>query len=284
MVDEQDRTTTAYQNLQEFVWYIQNRDFKNPRLADLSDLHPAHPFAMDLSAAGLYIDRVKVSLDASGFQSRIGYILTPKHEESESYRWILVIFEATTVLQVVRNLWASSSMEDLVRHLVRHGIPFRTLVPASQVVIPDNIRQLIEAPIDFATIPPMEPNQTLSSADYARYVELRQQIIQSPHGRAAFRMGGILWRLAMESKESFDDVINEIMDGPNELGPTRGEYLFVEGDRYYDFVVRSSVAYTMCGVHGSQTGRQNAPGRTFQFYLFILSLLFSFHVTEYILL
>ena len=75
-------------------------------------------------------------------------------------------------------------------------------------------------------------------------------------------MGGILWRLAVKSKEIFDDVINEIMEGPNELGPARGEYLFIEGDRYYDLVVRSSVAYTMCGVHGLETGQCNAPGRT----------------------
>jgi hypothetical protein len=75
-------------------------------------------------------------------------------------------------------------MEDLVRHLIRHGIHFRTLVPAAKV-IPDNILRLNEAPINFTTIPPMDRDSTLSSADYTRYAELRQQFIKSPHGRVA---------------------------------------------------------------------------------------------------
>ena len=245
IVDEHEKTTAIYEYLQEYVSYIVERDFQNPRLAVLSDLQPTHPSPIDLGNAALYIRRVTVSSNATGVPSKIGYILTPKHESSSAeHGWILVVFEAITVLQIVRNLWANSSMEDLVRHLVRHGIQFRTLVPATQV-IPDDILKLNEAPVDFTTIPPMDRDVQLTSADYTRYVELRQKIISSPHGRAAFRMGGILWRLAMESKENFDDVINEIMDGPSELGPTRGEYLFVEGFRFYDLVVTQTVADTL---------------------------------------
>lgn len=133
------------------------------------------------------------------------------------------------------------------------------MVPATEVV-PEDIIQANEAPITFTTLPPMELGVPLTSVDYARYVEIREQIAQSPHGRAAYRMGGILWSLAMESKENFDDIINEILNGPSELGPTRGEYLFMDGVRHYNLVVQQDVADTICGVHGFKTGRHEAVG------------------------
>jgi hypothetical protein len=74
-------------------------------------------------------------------------------------------------------------------------------------------------------------------------------------------MGGILWRLAMESEENFDDIISEIMDGPSELGPTRGEYLYVDGLWYYDLMVITEVADTISGVHGFKTGLHGTIGR-----------------------
>ena len=261
LLDEFQKGSEFFQFLQEFVSYIVNRDFRNPRLATLSDLNPQNPSLLNITTAGVYINRVKVSKSGEfGSSWRVGYILTPKHQDSSyNYGWILLIFEAISVIQIIRNSWCSSSMEDLVRHLIRHGIQFRTLVPATKV-IPDDILKLNQAPDDFTLIPPLDPKLPLTSADYMRYLEIREKIIKSPHGRAAFRMGGILWRLAMESTENFDDVVSEIMEGPCELGHTRGEYLFVEGLRYYDLVVIPSVADTICGIHGLETGRNKSPG------------------------
>jgi hypothetical protein len=277
VVNDGNNNTPTYQYLQEFVHYIVKRQFQNPRLAELSDLRHTHPSYINLGDAGISINRVKVSSNFLGSSkpttNRIGYILTPKHKNSSyNYGWILLVFEAITVVQVVRNSWGSSSMEDLVRHLVRHGIQFRTLVPRSEAV-PEHIVKLNEAPIDFTALPPLKPNVRLTSDDYSKYVDLRKEIIKSPHGRAAFRMGGILWRLAMESEENFDDVISEIMDGPSELGASRGQYFVVEGFTYYDLLVVKDVADTICGMHGFKTGRNDTPGCT-SFYLLFLGILF----------
>jgi hypothetical protein len=91
--------SAIYQYLQEVVSYIVKRDFWNPRLAYLSDLHPGNVSVMDLGAAGVYINRVKVSANEGlGSPSRIGYILTPKHKDSSYnsyynyYGWILVSY------------------------------------------------------------------------------------------------------------------------------------------------------------------------------------------------
>ena len=244
-------------------------DFRNPRLVDLCDLTPSHPDHLALLSSSLRVRIVNVSSDLSGSSQRTVYILIPKKDEFHIYGWLLLIFygwlllifEAITVVQVIRNSWGSSSLEDLVRQLVRHGIQFHTLVPASEV-IPDDIIKSNEAPMDFTTIPAMA-SDNLTSADYRRYEELRECIVKSPHGRAAFRMGGILWRLAMESAENFDDIINKIMDGPCELGPTRGEYLYIEGLRYYDLCVSTEVVDTICRVHGFNTGQHGKIGHMF---------------------
>ena len=259
-ISEADKTTTTFKWLQEFVFHLVKSDFDNPRLRELSDLHPRHRKPLDLSATGVYINRVEVSSDASGSASRMGFILTPNHKDSSyTHGWILVLFEAISVLHVLRNSWGSGSMEDLVRHLVRHGIQFRTLIPATQP-LPDEILKQNEAPANFTTIPPADLNVPLTPEDYTRYVEIREDIIKSPHGRAAFRMGGIVWRLAMESQGNFDEVINEIMDGPSEYGVTRGEYMFIQGMRYYDLSVTTAVADTICGVHGLEIGDNKAAG------------------------
>lgn len=149
--------TEVYGYLEEFVSYIVNLEFNNPRLADLSDLHLQHSSVINLATTPVYVRRVNVLRYESGSPSQIGYILTPRNDDPHTYGWILLLFEATCVIQIIRNLWASSSMENLVRHLVRHGIQFRTLEPATKV-LPDDIIKLNEASMDFTTIPPMDFN------------------------------------------------------------------------------------------------------------------------------
>lgn len=99
----------------------------------------------------------------------------------------------------------------------------------------------------------------MNSADYTNFVHLQQEIVHSVHGRPAFRMGGILWRLAMESVEVFDEIIVEVLNGPKELGPTGGEYLFLNGNRFYDHIVKPVLGDTICGVHGFKTGLLRLP-------------------------
>jgi hypothetical protein len=93
VVDEDDKKTIMFQNLQEYVFCIVEHQFGNPRLSQLSDLHPQHPSALYISFSELYIHRVKVSPGPNprGSLSKIGYILSPKHEPAlSSFGWILV--------------------------------------------------------------------------------------------------------------------------------------------------------------------------------------------------
>ena len=265
--DDDMKEETAYKNLQEFVYYICNKDFENPRLSVMSDLHRHFPHPLDIKAGGLDIMKVIVTpeeeeeeekdiedgeLGTSQFgKDRTGYILTPKHEDSSfKYGWILVVFNATSVTQIIRNGWGSWSMETLVRHLVRHGVEFRTLVPAAEV---KPIRVVDQSPnlVGFTPTPRIVDRKLLkTAADYAAYVTRRRLIIEAPEAKPAFRMGGIIWRIAMESTGNFEDVIDHIMDGPSEVGPTKVDYFVINGLRYFDESVPKLLAEEICGVHG----------------------------------
>ena len=269
IVNEEEFKSLHFEIFQEFFSYMDGRRFDELRLSEICDLDPGHPSFLNLDNLGLYIHRVRISAHQSGTPYRIGYQLSPKNDDpNTSYCWVLVLFEAISVVQVIRNSWGTSTMEELIRQLIRHGIQFRTLVPATQV-LPDAILKLNEAPEEFTTLPPLNLENYATTDDYSRYLEMRQAIIRSPHGRVAFRMGGILWRLAMESLENFDDVINEILAGPSEMGALRGQYFYMEGQRYYDLVVKNDVSLTICGVYGIKTGQYMSPGCKFFFWNFV---------------
>ena len=236
-IKEADKTLDVYLDLQEFVSYICSNDLDNPRFSQLSDFHPEHPMKLEASTTGLYVTKVKLSRFSRDIQGgnnasmSIGYILTPKLEEEASLKpnWILVVLSATSVTQILRNGWGSSTMEALVRHLVRHGVEFHTLSP-SLVLNPHRVVDVSPQLVGFTglpSIPDIKEKRTV--AHYEEYVTIREMVMQAPEAKAVYRMGGILWQLAMESTANFDDLINGIMDGPCEVGPSRGEYFFIEG-------------------------------------------------------
>ena len=248
------RTSDVFPHLEEFVSYINESDYENPRLQFLSDLHSKHDMRLDLSSGGLYIDKVKVS--RSGASTFSGYILTPKLTDSNSPPgWILVILSATTVIQIIRNNWGQRTMEDLVRHLVQHGVEFRTLIPS----FGDIPRRLIESSPQLQgfegipAIPNIKIRRTIR--DHEEYVSLRQKILETSEGKVAYRMGGIVWRLAMEATGNLDQIIDHIMDGPCEVGPSPVEYFYINGNRYYDATLSEIVVNSIVGMHGKQGGK-----------------------------
>lgn len=243
---------------QEFIYFIVSRAMDNPRFLELTDLNPSHRRFLQVGNGGIDVQRVNVlhSLLLHGTRGtylhkdveRIGYIIKPLNDVSGFVpTWVLCIYEATTVVQIIRNGWGSASMEELVRELVQLGVEFNTLVPSTKP-LPEEIVEFNKAPPSFSLMEGIKP--TYDTQDYTDYVRTRNDIITSPHGRAAFRSGGILWRLAMQSLGNLNDIVDALLDGPMDLGPTRGEYFTLNGGRYYDYVVPPQIADTICGTYG----------------------------------
>ena len=179
----------------------------------------------------------------------MGYIVKPRNDVSKfKPTWVLMLFDATTVIQIIRNGWGSGTLETLVRNLVQHGIQFNTLVPTTEAV-PDNIIDFNRAPESFSHLPPNKAG-SYDSEDYTRYVQTRNAIMGSHHSQAAFQMGGIIWRLAMQSLGNLNDIVNALLDGLLDLGPTRGEYFVFNGGRYYDYIIPPQIVDTICGTYG----------------------------------
>lgn len=260
-IEVQHQQTPAFSDLQEFVFYIVERKFDHPRMEQLSDLHPGHHSPLNLSTLNIRPVNVQQRIIQRGVGttqtlenvSRSGYIISLSNDQSD-FRpgWVLLVFNAITVVQIARNKWARDCMEDLIRHLVRHGIEFRTLAPVVGQTLSSSVLKMTQPPI---TLPVRDKKRRPSPADYAAYVNVREKLVWSPHCKAIFRYGGIIWRLAMESEGSFDDVIDSILDGPSELGSLSGEYFDIEGTRYYDDRIPLPVADTITGVPGEIGGK-----------------------------
>ena len=162
--------------------------------------------------------------------------------------WILAIFEATMVVQILCNGWGSSSMEVLIQHLVQHGVQFHTLMPAS-VPIPDNIIKLNEVPPSFIPLPHMM-KPMVDAEDYVHYVKFHTDILQSQHRRAAYQMGGIVWHLAMEMTADIHDIVDGILDGPMDMGLSQVNYFIINKEKYYDDAIPYTIVDAICGCHG----------------------------------
>ena len=106
-------------------------DLTNPRMEKLSDFHPDHPLKLDILCSGLKIKKVQISQTPEGSTSP-AYILTLRNDQcSNKRKWELIIFNATSIAQIIRNSWGVSTMEQLVTYLVQHGLQFRTLIPSN---------------------------------------------------------------------------------------------------------------------------------------------------------
>ncbi|KAI0337894.1 hypothetical protein BDW22DRAFT_1304367, partial [Trametopsis cervina] len=79
--------------------------------------------------------------------------------------------------------------------------------------------------------------------DYAMYEQERDRILQSPRGRTALMMGGIVWRLAMESIGS-DDVLR----GPSGHH-TKTDIVMTDGAPFIDDTLTEHELDIVCGVY-----------------------------------
>ena len=127
-LDDESEKSLAFPHLNEFVSYILAEDLTNPRMEKLSDFHPDHPLKLDILCIRLKIKNVQISQMPEGSTSP-ACILTLRNDQSSDKReWELVIFNATSVGQIIQNSWGVGTMEQLVTHLVQHGLQFWTLI------------------------------------------------------------------------------------------------------------------------------------------------------------
>jgi hypothetical protein len=115
-----------------------------------------------------------------------------EHIHSNHHPFQLAVPDAATALQCLRESWGPH-VEDIIRQLLRLGIPFTTRVPGP---LPDGEVSSSREPVVLGY---REVGYRPDSVDYAEYETIRRAFCESEqHSRAALLKGGIVWRLVKE--------------------------------------------------------------------------------------
>ncbi|KDR64960.1 hypothetical protein GALMADRAFT_149128 [Galerina marginata CBS 339.88] len=179
------------------------------------------PPAWDVvSRLKLDFERLRLQcLPSALLEKKTTYVLRPPEGSDDQSEWFVALHSATAVLLVYRSGW--TTMEEIAKGLLSYRIPFRTVVECRSrhlVKVPaGKTRGLGQRRLHFS--PTVE--------DMYDYEDAREEVLQSPCGRAILMQGGIAARLAY-------GVVPEylVYDGPNlvhtEVVCTDGELDFID--------------------------------------------------------
>lgn len=251
MPDETQRTTMSMNDLSRKVSYLVHIDQnlqQNLRgaIADfvdycISSAQVQHP-PSDLLASGSQYTAARVTIDVVTLKSsKQAYLLKSPGSDRG---WRILLEDAVTACQILR-LGLGPTMQEVAEYLLERGLPFKTV----------NYYGLQAKSLPLAATPPLFreglplglgvrlPESKFSLIDYAVYEEQRDRLIRSPRGRAAFMMGGIVWRLAMESMG-----YEEVLRGPSGLH-TQADVLVVDSTEVVDDSLSEHEIDIICGVY-----------------------------------
>ncbi len=123
----------------------------------------------------------------------------------DEHDWDLFVRDESTVVECLRRKFTST--KEMARALARQGSEFVTGFRGSRRLTPDG---------PLVHIPPMGwrlPHYKPDLGDFAVYKIKVSLFLRQPRGRAAWKLGGLLWRLAQYFSDSgMDDKI--FLDGP----------------------------------------------------------------------
>ncbi|KAF8888300.1 hypothetical protein BD779DRAFT_1470331 [Infundibulicybe gibba] len=167
-----------------------------------------------------------------------GYLIGTK-QDPESQCWLLFVKEATTVAQIYRQ---PGGVMEAAHFLISHGIAFNTAQH-------QNLRKEPVARV-VTGLGYHKHGYQPSAHEYASYVERRDTLLKGPTGRAALKMGGIVWRLAMDVVP-----IKDVLRGPVGNASSYGQVLddAERGGKYIDDHLDETATDLICGVYAVET-------------------------------
>lgn len=202
-----------------------------PPLTDVCDLMPGHPLGHPLQGP-------QVQCRFTHIPGTSWYRVEPLLFLSYDSPWHLIVESPTTAMEIIRRGWGPTKA-DIARELVRRGIAFRTVLE-SRLTSPQP-----ETPGVALGVFPFGYKPTVR--DYLHYEQRRDHLFQQPYGRAALMMGGIVWRLAIESLG-----MEEVLLGPSF---TSGHHfqILLEDQSAVDDCLSSDDLDVICGVYKTLT-------------------------------
>jgi hypothetical protein len=130
--------------------------------------------------------------------------------------WRLLTTDPLTVLQCIRAGWGPSTV-DIAKEMYSRGMAFKTV---GRLPSPLPRPVFYREPSNGA-----DPEGTVRGPeDYLQYEQALATFLRTPHARAAFLEGGLIWRLAKEMSGSALEV--EVHSGPS-LCCTKFHFFFI---------------------------------------------------------
>lgn len=192
----------------------------------------------EISSSDWVVDVERKILNGETF-----YIIKPSDTDPDQSLHILLQSAATT-LQIVRMGWGSSTIEEIVFHLLQRGMEFRLCHQGLLRPQPPVLKSHTGLGVRRAGYKP-------TVLDYLAYERRRAQFLQTPRGRAARFAGGIIGRIA--SEHSNDERASR---GPSDEIYENG-VRFWDGwsqSAYWDDVLTPEEIDLICGVYIVETG------------------------------
>ena len=174
--------------------------------------------------------------------------------------WKLVVFDAITALECVRRSQypTYSNETSILTALIPCGIGFSTrLVPSHAYHVPP----VRHEPVYGLGYRPKDWEVTDDSwlANYSSYIDAHKFLLESSRSVAAFKQGGIVWRLAIDVL-GFQEVSTVMLDAingptPDVFGPKgTGHYFVANGEPWCDDQLSEHELDIICGVYRVYTG------------------------------
>jgi len=175
------------------------------------------------------------------------FCLLHSRSQPPTTEWCISV-EAMTSLECIRR-GLGPSLLDVAEFLLKHGTPFRTLVPTSN------------PPLKAPAVPSQQslgrrPHQyKFDLADFAAYESLRESFIQAqPAGRRALSYGGIVARLA---RETLPD--SAVLAGPSDSALQGQQEILDDGKVFFvDDKISDQDLDLICGTYELETGKPSA--------------------------
>jgi hypothetical protein len=175
---------------------------------------------------------------------RVLYIISEAHPTSK-FTYNLILEQATTALECYRRKW--QSLLSVAKHLIQSGKAFRTYIPRDpHFTGPPRSR-------NCRLLGCRSQNHVFRPADYCDYEDARGELFGKPFGRAAPLMGGVIWRL-------FVDTIGDevVLQGPSTLAHEFGDLVTdPAGKQFVDDTLSEDEMDLICGKYVMYTGQKN---------------------------
>ena len=173
--------------------------------------------------------------------NQLCYIVERRVPRDPGPSWRLLLHDPISVIQIFR-CHHKSTIFNITRHFLYHGIPFSTIIPKSALPPPLPYR-------DAPTLGWCPHGYEVKAFKYAFYHDKLHLFFKQSYSHAALSMGGIVWCLAHAMVN--DDLVDSVVvNGPSDAaGKQCSSVEFTNGEILCDDNLTEGELDFICGVY-----------------------------------